>query len=210
MIAHRGEKPHICDACQKTFRKIDNLKNHMATHTEERHFKCTQCDKTFKSSKSLTDHKIYHTRGTAIFCKLCDRVMSRTGIKYHMMEHRGEKPHVCENCNKTFRKQQNLKRHMAVHTNERPFKCSQCQRSFKLSCNLKLHLKTHLKNIFKVSSNKFRKSCALRQHILPYKRKHTTIYMQEINKKSECNLQGKKDVALEEGELTLDLEEGEM
>ena len=206
MMAHRGEKPHICDVCQKTFRKPDSLKNHMATHTEDRPFKCTQCDKTFKNSKSLTDHKIYHTRGKTLFCKLCNRAMSRTGIKYHMMEHKEEKPHVCVNCNKTFRKQQNLQNHMTVHTNERPFKCSQCQRSFKLSYNRKIHLQTHLKNFCKICSNKFKKL----QHISNYKSKHTTFHMQEINKPIKCSFGRKHNVTLEEGELDVDLEEGEM
>ena len=127
-------------------------------------------------------------------------------MKYHIIAHtRGEKPHICEQCKKTFRKKNNLMNHMAIHTNERSFKYPQCQRSFKLSYKLKRHLESHLKNICKMCSKKFRQASSLKKYILYYKSKHTTIHIQEIHKQSE-----EENVALEESELGVDLEEGEV
>ena len=131
-----------------------------------------------------------------------------------MMAHRGEKPHYCKDCKKTFTKRQALKNHMVIHTNERPFKCKQCHMSFKLAYSLKLHLKSHLKNVCKMCSKTFRQGSALRRHILYYKTKHKTIHMQETHKESEDDVQSRDDspidVALEEGELDGDLEDGEI
>ena len=130
-----------------------------------------------------------------------------------MMAHRGEKPHICEDCKKTCRTEQNLKSHMATHTNERHFKCTQCKKSFKFSYDLKRHLTTHLTNICKMCLKIFRQAKSLRNHILYYRSKHTNFHIQEIHKQSEdvqVKEEGPMDIALEEGEFDVDLEEGEM
>ena len=60
------------------------------------------------------------------------------------MVHKGDKPHTCEKCKKTFIEIKYLKTHMVVHTDERPFKCAQCPKMFKFHNGLKRHLQCHL------------------------------------------------------------------
>ena len=66
--------------------------------------------KTYKNSIGLTNHKLNHTREKTLSCKICDRAFSRSRMKYHMMAHSGEKPHICEHCKTTSREVHNLKK----------------------------------------------------------------------------------------------------
>ena len=43
---HKGEKPYICDICDKRFGKLSHLKIHKRIHTGENPYQCNQCDKT--------------------------------------------------------------------------------------------------------------------------------------------------------------------
>jgi uncharacterized Zn-finger protein len=68
--------------------------------------------------------------------------ISFTMLRYHMMRHRGEKPHRCPICNKGFRVPSHLKIHMQQHLNAR-FVCHLCDKVFSQSRYLHRHLKTH-------------------------------------------------------------------
>ncbi|KFM57928.1 Zinc finger and BTB domain-containing protein 46, partial [Stegodyphus mimosarum] len=45
-----------------------------------------------------------------------------------MFSHTGEKPHMCEVCNKVFTKKGNLTQHYLIHKTEKPHVCNVCQR----------------------------------------------------------------------------------
>ncbi|KTW25698.1 hypothetical protein T552_03310 [Pneumocystis carinii B80] len=58
-----------------------------------------------------------------------------------------DKTHICDVCNKRFKRYEHLKRHGRSHTSEKPFQCSirKCGRWFSRSDNLRAHLRTHFR-----------------------------------------------------------------
>ena len=83
------EKPFQCNVCERRFRQLSTLTNHVKIHTGEKPYKCNVCDKTFRQSSTLTNHLKIHT---------------------------GEKPFNCTYCPKHFRQLSTLTNHLKIHT----------------------------------------------------------------------------------------------
>ena len=125
MIIHK--RINVCTECEMSFRDSSSLKIHIQKHRNKPLSKGLKCERIFNNLGALSTHINKHTKVT---CQICDREFSRAGLTYHMMAHRGEKPHVCKDCKKTFRRPFDLKKHMLVHSDERSFQCTEFQRSF--------------------------------------------------------------------------------
>ncbi|CAD7013655.1 unnamed protein product [Ceratitis capitata] len=54
---HATEEKHVCKICDKAFKRPNNLREHMATHTREALYTCTFCPQTFKSNANMYKHR---------------------------------------------------------------------------------------------------------------------------------------------------------
>ncbi|XP_044738039.1 zinc finger protein 501-like [Chrysoperla carnea] len=105
-----------CEVCHKN---VNNLRQHMRSHTKEKPFKCDICDLEFSISSNYARHRKLHS---------------------------GERPHVCEICGRGFIQKVSLVEHVRRHTNDLPLKttcyqCDQCEKSYRLKSQLKHHFK---------------------------------------------------------------------
>lgn len=111
------QKPFQCHVCERKFRQLSTLTNHVKIHTGEKPYKCSICDKKFRQSSTLTNHLKIHT---------------------------GEKPFKCTYCLKLFRQLSTLTNHLKIHTGEKPFECAVCKKQFRQSSTLNNHIKIHV------------------------------------------------------------------
>ena len=146
---HVEQKLFKCDQCTKQYTTKKGLEYHLLVHTGERSFKCEICNKTYKSIGSLRRHFKIHKRGSVknkpFECYQCfKRYSSKITLRYHLMDHFGDRPYKCQICNRGFRCTTGLKNHLTSHSDERAFKCSYCDKSYKYKGGLAKHMKRHL------------------------------------------------------------------
>lgn len=75
---------------------------------------------------------------------MCDKTFARheTAI-IHLRTHTGEKPHICQICQRGFTSSGHLTGHMRSHRGIKTHSCNVCHKRFAGSSSLKVHMKTH-------------------------------------------------------------------
>ncbi|KFM62516.1 Zinc finger and BTB domain-containing protein 20, partial [Stegodyphus mimosarum] len=61
MYTFTGEKLHVLGVRNQSFRKKDNIKEHLLLQSGKRFHVCEVCKKSFSQKKSLNRHLLIHT-----------------------------------------------------------------------------------------------------------------------------------------------------
>ena len=168
-----NRKTHVCEICEKSFRRKDHYQKHKAVHE----VKCDICDYSFSQKDNLQRHLA--------------------------SVHEKQKPFNCDNCDYSFSEKGSLKKHLeSVHEKKKPFKCDTCDTIFTRQTSLKRHiLKNHitekkLENIHaKTDINMIRKThvCEICDKVFRRKnhyQKHKAVH--EGKKPFQCEICSKR------------------
>ncbi|XP_030033820.1 zinc finger protein 845 isoform X7 [Manduca sexta] len=142
----RRVNPYKCGYCLESF----NDYNKRLKHLQEMHgmklrtYPCLACDKNYNRKKDLTTHTNRdHLMLRPHKCPECDKSFYRmTMLKYHMVQHSGERNFQCGVCQKWYTLKKTLRMHMRIHENDRRFKCEHCGQAFIQKCSWRAHMKS--------------------------------------------------------------------
>ncbi|KAK8763154.1 hypothetical protein V5799_034242 [Amblyomma americanum] len=84
VITARGDKPHICEYCQKRFALACNLRAHLKTHEGEHQEKCAGCGKSYSTSGGRL-----LSRG---YCPACLGTLAGNGLSSKTGHYESEPP----------------------------------------------------------------------------------------------------------------------
>ena len=165
------QKRFRCKICNKKFRLLSYLKDHVKTHSQEKPYVCENCNKRFKTLKCLQNHAGRNscTGIRPYTCEVCGKsFMYSRYLGTHRCHNTPDKVYQCTVCDRTYRRRDRLLEHLRIHTGERPYACQTCGKTFAKIANFRLHQRVHTgekKYECKHCGKKFAHNSTLRYHV---------------------------------------------
>jgi len=131
-----------CERCNSTFDSTKRLKNHLGLTHGERPFVCDICNKRFQYSSQIIWHMKNHKNRTALSTKTSTKLWkakSKLKAKSSML---GSNNYVCHFCGAHFKQEKLLKNHKGVVHKIKLFSCYICAAKFGHSTELIWHVRT--------------------------------------------------------------------
>ena len=145
-----------CELCQKELTQMELGKHIRNVHTEDRIYQCQICQKTFKSVSVLNNHIQSHNK--KFDCSKCSKIFSTQSYLNMHIKHYHENPNnfECESCGRKFNQKSNLKTHQKVHEKNRPqpYKCQRCDYLTGYKFSYIAHQKSHEREDKKIATMK--------------------------------------------------------
>ena len=137
-----------CEVCESTFKRRDNLQEHIRMLHKSPKYVCEKCSLGFYKRTAFKKH-----RGEAVSLgKVAEKKKNKENDKA------GDVGLPCSECTAVFRNRRNLLRHMRIQHTKRssPAICEDCGASFKRRGNLL----QHIRNVHGYKSPQYRYLCA--------------------------------------------------
>ncbi|XP_056424593.1 oocyte zinc finger protein XlCOF7.1-like isoform X2 [Hyla sarda] len=97
-----------------------------------------------RNGKKPFVHKRVNQSERPYVCSECGKTFRRKlNLELHHRIHTGEKPYLCRVCGKCFTQKSGLREHHRIHTGEKPYSCTVCGKCFTFKAVLVGHLTTH-------------------------------------------------------------------
>lgn len=127
------------------------IREELDSDNEEKGFPCKICGKSYDTKKSLSKHQLSTHNSEEEGCASCGEMCNCDEKYKEQKANEGLKPYKCNECNKSFNKEDKLQKHIMNH--ERPkeqqdvdfkrFLCHICSKTFRQNTGLMFHMRTH-------------------------------------------------------------------
>jgi KRAB domain-containing zinc finger protein len=111
--------------------------------------KCEDCSAYFATANLYAKHvKTVHEDYRPHVCEDCARSFKvKKHLESHRRTHTGEKSFQCRHCEKSFAKEWTRTQHERLHLGLKPYQCDVCDARYSQKTSLDCHVRTHHKSI---------------------------------------------------------------